>query len=379
MAYDNLPPGAGVGSLLLGGTPPGMTPPFAPPTEAPVQAPVAAPAEAPAGNPVVGAWKNFITQLQTDPNMRKALFQTGVGLMKTPELGKSGWDTASEALNRGMMTLETLREQQRRQKLEEREEVRKDETLEDVKKRTGIYGKATDAQVGEAAQRTRAAEFLNSPEVQDIKLKLMRGEIDEQEAGVQLKKAQAGYYNRMPKESAGGGDFGSFGGIGGNGGFDVQAARARFAELKRRFPEMPDAEAANIAFSAQTDLRRAKPLAERETDYVKEGVDALGFDYMDMSPQDKAATRAQLKKDFRELVKTEQEQNRSSQTGTIYPGTVAESSHIGRTISATEGGKLVNGQVIGQSANGVVVKTPSGTRTIPLEQFEAAYGKSPGK
>jgi len=57
-------------------------------------------------------WKNFLTQLN-DPNVKSAIAQTGMGLMRTPGYGQSGWDTASQALQSGVGTLQALRERDR--------------------------------------------------------------------------------------------------------------------------------------------------------------------------------------------------------------------------------------------------------------------------
>lgn len=55
-----------------------------------------------------GMWAKFMGQMQ-DPNFRQALMATGVGMMRSPQVGESGWDVAGTALNSGIGTLRNLR------------------------------------------------------------------------------------------------------------------------------------------------------------------------------------------------------------------------------------------------------------------------------
>ncbi len=129
-----------------------------------------------------GLWRNFLNQFK-DPNFRQALGATGRGLMQTPGYGQNGWDVASTALDRGVATLQALREQDRVRALQEqdrktREEQRrienrqKDRTLDTADKNAAIYEQATanqneaslrsdantDAQLAEVTRHNKATE-----------------------------------------------------------------------------------------------------------------------------------------------------------------------------------------------------------------------------
>lgn len=57
-------------------------------------------------------WRAYLQQLN-NPNTRAALMQTGLGMMRSPGYGQNGWDTAANALQGGVQTLERLRERDR--------------------------------------------------------------------------------------------------------------------------------------------------------------------------------------------------------------------------------------------------------------------------
>lgn len=107
----------------------------------------------PPQNPAVeqnkGLWRGFFDRLKTDPNFRTAVMQTGAGLMRTPQMGQSGFDVAGQALMNGATTLDILRQRDRMQTIEEQERTRK-AGLEE----RGVT--AEERQVG-AQERTAAA------------------------------------------------------------------------------------------------------------------------------------------------------------------------------------------------------------------------------
>jgi hypothetical protein len=81
----------------------------------------------------------LLAKLQ-DPNVRQAITATGLNLMKTPEFGKNGFDTAATALQTGMSTLDALRQRQRSQGIESEDRTNK-------QTQQGVENKRADKQV----------------------------------------------------------------------------------------------------------------------------------------------------------------------------------------------------------------------------------------
>ncbi len=63
-------------------------------------------------------WREALSQWN-NPNMRQAIMQTGIGLMRSPNYGESGWDVAANALTSGVGTLEKLNERDRQRKMQQ--------------------------------------------------------------------------------------------------------------------------------------------------------------------------------------------------------------------------------------------------------------------
>lgn len=82
---------------------------------------------APVPQEQLGLWQKFQQKLQNDPNFRMALLQTGLGFLKSPQIGESGFDVFANASQQGISTLHQLRQgdigterQERLDKLTER-------------------------------------------------------------------------------------------------------------------------------------------------------------------------------------------------------------------------------------------------------------------
>lgn len=112
-----------------------------------------------------GFLQNLLAKLQ-DPNVMAAIGQTGMGLLQSPEFGQNGWDVASNSLQRGVSTLQQLRERDRllsqqamdRQTAEEQrqfENKAKTRELEGGEEKTNIYGQQVRQQ-GEASSSSSA-------------------------------------------------------------------------------------------------------------------------------------------------------------------------------------------------------------------------------
>lgn len=105
-------------------------------------------------------WRGIFQKLK-DPNVRAALLQTGLGLMKSPGYGQSGWDVASNALAHGAGTLQALREAERAKKIQDEnraiaesqrkiENTQKNRQLATGEANTTLYGEQVRSQASTA-------------------------------------------------------------------------------------------------------------------------------------------------------------------------------------------------------------------------------------
>lgn len=80
-------------------------------------------------------WKALLAKWD-DPNVRAAVVQTGLGLMKSPSYGQSGWDVGANALQAGVGTLQSMRERDRLL-AEQAAERKKKETQQEIENKRG--------------------------------------------------------------------------------------------------------------------------------------------------------------------------------------------------------------------------------------------------
>jgi hypothetical protein len=59
--------------------------------------------------------------MHSDPNFKQAVLQTGISMMKSPQVGQNGFDIAANALGTGVSTLQGLRESERQKLLQQQE------------------------------------------------------------------------------------------------------------------------------------------------------------------------------------------------------------------------------------------------------------------
>lgn len=97
-------------------------------------------------------WQALLDQWH-DPNVRSAIVQTGIGLMRSPQYGQSGWDVGANALQAGVGTLEQLRER-------DRLTAEKNATIARNQAQTGIENKRADTQVA-TSQQNAATQSRN--------------------------------------------------------------------------------------------------------------------------------------------------------------------------------------------------------------------------
>ncbi len=55
-------------------------------------------------------WQKFMQKLRSDPNLRMALLQTGIGMQRTPDFGKNQFDVFADSAQGGIQTLDALRQ-----------------------------------------------------------------------------------------------------------------------------------------------------------------------------------------------------------------------------------------------------------------------------
>lgn len=116
-----------------------------------------------------------IKQAWQDPNMRQAVMSAGLNLMRTPQLGQNGWDTAANALQAGMGTLEGLRERDRKRNQENEDRRIREE-------QRGIENKRGDRQVDISQQNADTNKQNVEGDQKHKSQELMRAEAALQEA-----------------------------------------------------------------------------------------------------------------------------------------------------------------------------------------------------
>lgn len=95
-----------------------------------------------------GLWRTFLDRMKTDPQFKMSVQQTAIGMMKSPQIGQNSFDVLGNALQGGITTLDTLRQRERTQKIEDEERKRK----------AGIENRQTAAQETTAAATAKRAD-----------------------------------------------------------------------------------------------------------------------------------------------------------------------------------------------------------------------------
>lgn len=75
-------------------------------------------------------WQRFQQRLQQDPNLRMALLTTGLNMLRTPEPGKTGFDTFADSALTGVQTLDALRQRDVAAEAQARDEKREDRKID---------------------------------------------------------------------------------------------------------------------------------------------------------------------------------------------------------------------------------------------------------
>lgn len=367
-----------LGSFLLGGPPPqaqGLTidparaqvvTPQAPVPQAQPQVPVPA-VQAPAGgNPLTGAWKNFITKVQTDDNFRKALFQTGVGLMQSPQLGQNNWDVAGNALNRGMMTLEQLRERDRQAQKEQRQEGREDKKLD-------AYIGVTGAQVRESDQRVQEGKARGMREQEKHDYDKTQRERNERMADAVLdtELAKAGSYRASAARDRAAAE--KYGREGTDADPNRRKTNLEYAVdiltedyISQGYtPEQAKVKAVREYNSKKTSIM------EEWNSYRKTAADIQGINLLRMDQKQLAEWEEKLRAEFLDM---KEKEAKFGQAEAVTQAREA-ASHVGRQVNMKMGDKDVPVQVIKQEGEKLVIQLPNGeTRKVSANRFEQEYG-----
>jgi hypothetical protein len=357
------------------------TPGFGGPTVQPqVSAPAPMAAPAPQQNDgILGK----IQGLMADPNFRMALLQTGTGMMRSPRMGENGWDVAGEAIMRGAMTLQGLRERDRQQKMQDNDrafdrEV-KTASMENDRQRTKVYEKTADAQIKSAQTQEELARLELDPEYQRLKRLLVEAGIDEKKASANAAKAltrerdaQADLHKRTdPNLRSGGGPD--------SGGFDVRAAEARVTELMRTNPMMTKEEARATAYNEQTEAKRRTTDVNAMTQAIEERAKAIAFGLVPATPEEKAnpyeAAKAQIIAQRQDMLGAQQPAASPAATK-AQADTLAKQAQ-GRAFIGADGSSV---RVLGAAPDGRIRVISTGkdgvTRQgfITVQQLEAEMG-----
>jgi hypothetical protein len=72
-----------------------------------------------------GLWRGFFDKVRTDNNFRTSVLMTGLGMMRSQRPGENAGDVIGQSLQTGVQTLDTLRQRQRTQEIDDAERKRK--------------------------------------------------------------------------------------------------------------------------------------------------------------------------------------------------------------------------------------------------------------
>lgn len=216
--------------------PPGATPPIAPPGTG--------------GNPAPqdvevnkGLWRGFLDKLRNDPDFRQSVLVATTGLMRSPKPGENGLDVASQALQSGIGTLQSLRDARQgradKQKQQEFENSIAGRQVGVQEQNANTNATGTAAQVAQGDRRVATDELRAG-------LEGRRTAADEKRADADMIRAQA---DRLRAET-----FNTNGGSL-NQGQNVALVKMRAQALRAQNPALTEDQA---ALQAQNELLLSK-------------------------------------------------------------------------------------------------------------------------
>jgi hypothetical protein len=357
--------------------------------EAPVPAPPPQPAVAQAPPPATAtpstqgappsvggglkeAWKGYIQRLQNDPNLRMAIMQTGIGLMQSKQMGQNNWDIAGNALNRGVSTLELMRERDRKKAEEEKVSAREDKKLALDEQRTGAQVEASRASTRASNIQSTVAEEQLTPEYAEMRRRMVELGIDEKQAEIAAKKAQAEAYRaqadkdrRTDPNATGGGSAG---------GFDARAAEARSAELVAQ--GMDPVQAKAQAYREQTEEKRAKDDVYRQQKALSEKILQIDPLYPYKTPQEQADVRARALKEFQQEEALYRDRQAKANEDANAQHLVGSSVTVMKTDPKTGQKVAQQAKVINIAGGRATLQLPDGSQTwVPTPVVVSEAGK----
>lgn len=138
------------------------------PTGAALTAPQNPIRTAPAPQQQLSRWQNFRKKLDDDPNFRMALMTAGLNMLRTPQIGQTGFDTFAEGALSGINTLGQLRQ---RDKTNERLTVKADlAERRTVATESNAASTASNAAANVDRAKAQAAQFAESLKVSQAEL-----------------------------------------------------------------------------------------------------------------------------------------------------------------------------------------------------------------
>lgn len=133
-----------------------------------------------------GLWRGFFQKIQEDPNFRQAVLMTGVQMLRSPKMGETGWDVASNALQGGMVTLEGLR-----QRDYERVQAGKEQELKSRQVRVQERGADTQASTAETYRKATEAQTKQAQDAYELKKKELDEAIRSNQSREEIMRIQA--------------------------------------------------------------------------------------------------------------------------------------------------------------------------------------------
>ncbi len=124
---------------------------------------------APVPQEQLGLWQNFQNKLRTDPDFRMAMLTAGLNMLRTPQIGETGFDTFASGALTGVQTLDQLRQREAGTEREGRQDVLAERRVE-----------ATESQAETAATSAQQTgeRFERSHEVAVERTQLLRDQLD---------------------------------------------------------------------------------------------------------------------------------------------------------------------------------------------------------
>ena len=326
-------------------------------------------------------WRSMMDRVRTDPNMQQALLSAGIGMLRSPGFGQSGWDVTANALASGLGTFQQGRQldtqnrmAQAKLGLEEQQvgaQVKK--TDSDIK--TGEQNANTYAAVGAEQVAASQAKTTRDDATTQLANSLAPRETTAKETSARADMIRSNAYATQVKEGKG------------STGQNVALVNQRKQALMSLNPGMSDEEA---TIKAQNDIlltaKSGGNIANIATTLFKTNLEAWQNSFDNLGKDPTPEILEQLKQRSMQQAKEFGKLNGTPTTatsGTINRGTpplsepalppdmqasadAAVRSLVGKKVAGADGSFA---EIVSEGPGTVTIRLPNGrSATLPLDQ-----------